>query len=242
MAERQDKSIKVLSIDFDYFQDVQKKVLDCYPDGIDYPTNLSTAIWNSHYAFKSEELQSVVIIHNELNKMKSILLNQEQDIPVMIANSHKHIYNFIYSNVPTDRKLRVFNADMHHDMYHENKELDCGNWVNFLTEDYSNCGVLWICNPISKELFGIERSPKLMKILPETLDIIKDTKFNAVFLCCSDMWTPPHLDKYFTELCDVMKGHFEEITIERGITEPRCYLDSVNELQRRIKPMIYEND
>lgn len=45
------RSLKVLSIDFDYFQNVNADTIrSCYPDGIDLPTELSTIVWSGYYA------------------------------------------------------------------------------------------------------------------------------------------------------------------------------------------------
>ena len=45
------RPINILSIDFDYFQNVDSKTLLMhYPDGIDLPEELSRFIWASHYA------------------------------------------------------------------------------------------------------------------------------------------------------------------------------------------------
>ena len=54
MAKKQ--RLRVLSIDFDYFQVVDKDtVQSCYPDGIDLDTSLSTVVWASHYAIPSQK-------------------------------------------------------------------------------------------------------------------------------------------------------------------------------------------
>ena len=41
---------RILSIDFDYFQDVSRDtLLECYPDGYDLPTKQSILTWSGYY-------------------------------------------------------------------------------------------------------------------------------------------------------------------------------------------------
>lgn len=227
--------MKVLSIDFDYFQKVSKETLERYPDGIDQPTEISEMIWGCRYSdeHSAADLLKVSIINDEFEKMKDILKYQKTNIPVMIANSHKHIYDFIHSNTPVGNKLFVANVDMHHDIFNDNDKVDCGNWLRFIRQEYG-ANFMWICNPVSKDVYGFTneavsgKKKTLSELLPESLDILSERKFDMVFLCRSDIWTPPHLDNKFTELCDVMKKHFDEIMIENGITQPRTYKKYVN--------------
>ena len=100
MAKKQ--RLRVLSIDFDYFQVVDKDtVQSCYPDGIDLDTSLSTVVWASHYAIPSqkEKLDKVFCNQEELRLIRHILNNNcKATAPVCIANSHVHIYDFIKKN------------------------------------------------------------------------------------------------------------------------------------------------
>lgn len=75
MAKKQ--RLRVLSIDFDYFQVVDKDtVQSCYPDGIDLDTSLSTVVWASHYAIPSqkEKLDKVFCNQEELRLIRHILM------------------------------------------------------------------------------------------------------------------------------------------------------------------------
>ena len=144
MAKKQ--RLRVLSIDFDYFQVVDKDtVQSCYPDGIDLDTNLSTVVWASHYAIPSqkEKLDKVFCNQEELRLIRHILNNNcKATAPVCIANSHVHIYDFIKKNMESfgATSVDVTNVDMHHDLFNDNPYLDCGNWL----------GLCLKCKPISK--------------------------------------------------------------------------------------------
>ena len=89
--------MKILSIDFDFFQNVTTEDISSYPDGVDNTTAISEMVWASHYAMHGEHLNSIDIMHDEFDMLKDILKKQKTSIPVMVTNSHKHIYDFIYS-------------------------------------------------------------------------------------------------------------------------------------------------
>ena len=228
--------MNVLSIDFDYFQNVSEKVLQNYPDGIDSSTIESEYIWADCYNKPHNDISKVRIIDKEFETIKRILTTIEPSSPIMIANSHKHIYNFIVERAKADSPLSVVNVDMHHDFINDNPKLDCGNWISHLEErqEDGKFRLRWVANPISVSMYGLfdnisgSELLALKKMIPTSLSDIEDERFDAVFMCRSDTWTPPHLDKYFTELCKVAKSHFGEVIMENGIDTPRTfYLDYV---------------
>lgn len=70
------RRLKVLSVDFDYFQNVTvDTICNCYPDGIDLPTELSTIVWSGYYANDRtrDKLSSVTILNDELNLLRDLL-------------------------------------------------------------------------------------------------------------------------------------------------------------------------
>lgn len=222
--------MRVLSIDFDYFQKVTKEQLAFYPDGIDHDTELSEIIWGARYATNGENIRKVGIMEDELDKLESLLLETNKDSPVMVANSHIHIYDFIHDHQRDGEQIKLINIDMHHDFINDNPELDCGNWVSHLAKEQMDAGnkiaFNWIANPISLDVYGFETDNILGQLVLPSLDSIKGKKFDAVFLCRSDTWTPPHLDKYFAEVCGIIKDHFDDISMEQGIDKPRTqYLE-----------------
>lgn len=229
--------MKVLSIDFDYFQRVTKEQLALYPDGIDHDTELSEIIWGARYAAHGSAIRKVGIMENELDRLERILLNMGRDSPVMIANSHIHIYDFIHEHQNCGEPLKLVNIDMHHDMMNDNPQMDCGNWVMHLAREQMDAGnkiaFNWIANPISLDVYGLETDNIFGQLVLPSLDSIEGKKFDAVFLCRSDTWTPPHLDKYFTEVCGIIKDHFDNVRMELGIDKPRTrYL----EIEQEVKP------
>ena len=220
--------MKILSIDFDYFQDVTREQLDLFPDGIDHPTALSEIIWASHYANSEKQLNAIGIMENELELLEQLLLEQLCDVPVMITNSHKHIYDFICEH-DNNTPMELVNADMHHDIVNHNPDLDCGNWITHLSnrqkENQNGLLFSWLANPVSLDMFGLDdlfgKNGRAEELLKASFAELEGQSFDLIYLCRSDTWTPPHLDKYFIELCDVIKSNFENIWIENGIDKPR---------------------
>ena len=155
MAKKQ--RLRVLSIDFDYFQVVDKDtVQSCYPDGIDLDTNLSTIVWAGHYAIPSqkEKLDKVFCNQEELRLIQHILNNNcKATAPVCIANSHVHIYDFIHESMESfaATSVDVTNVDMHHDLFNGNPNLDCGNWLMHIHNEIPNTRISWVANPVSEQ-------------------------------------------------------------------------------------------
>ena len=218
---------KILSIDFDFFQAATRKQLLSYPDGIDLNTKISEIVWSSHYiAGRSNPEYSPVSVNiNQklFTDMIDILQKQRDDIPAMAAQSHAAIYNFIYSVYEYfgNNNLTIFHIDMHHDIWNGNEKLDCGNWVKFIKRDFPNTDVHWITRKVSMEMYNIEDEIIRQTGIMFDFDKIKDIEFDAVFLCRSDMWLPPHLDYYFDTMLNTCIDVFPDIEVSDDVLLPR---------------------
>lgn len=266
------KNFNILSIDFDFFQDVSKDTMSrYYPDGIDLGTEISKFVWAGYYANpnSSKHLEKVGILYKEYNTLKEILMNNtSKNIPILIANSHFNIYKFIHENCDKaknkDKKINLINIDMHHDMFNNDKSVDCGNWLNYIIKDYSEnnlnkLNIQWIANPISYDCFNLNKEIeniilKQTKQLNESKNIkkykkykeitaleqlenlnqkiIKDNyKFDLIFLCRSDAWFPPHLDKYFEELVYLLVCEYTNVVAENHV----LYCRDIDEIVKKEK-------
>lgn len=221
-------TLRVLSIDFDFFQNVTKETIcNCYPDGIDLPTEVTKIIWAAHYANpRNKTLLDKVTPDKENLKILKSILHKNKPYIAMIQNSHIHCYDFILDylyNKPNIKGVELYNIDMHHDIFNRNPELDCGNWIGMLRDQilmsHQQLKVTWIANKTSKDAYAIPQN--LENIIKYTLDCISDKEFDLVFLCRSDPWTPPHLDGEFAKLTTTVIKNATKYTIEHGITAPR---------------------
>lgn len=213
------KQLRVLSIDFDYFQKASAHTLmNCYPDGVDLESKVSEFVWMSHYAFKREELETVTIHKKHLREMAQIIKAQLPATPCLVAQSHIHCFDFIKEHYGAGKysSCRLYNVDMHHDLFNDNEELDCGNWIGHLKEEIPT-DVTWIANPISKKIYGLQE----FDIIKEDLSVLKGKQFDLVFLCRSDAWLPPHLDDYFDDFLNLLCRTFDNVLGETQIREPR---------------------
>lgn len=215
------KKLKVLSVDFDYFQKVNKEtILECYPDGHDLGTELSCIVWAGRYSYQKNKLLKVKADTKKIDELEDIIRNMSYYSPIMVCNSHKHCYDFIENIYNSDKYegIELVNIDMHHDLFNDNEELDCGNWIGHVVKDFP-CEVTWICNPISKDVYGIDSSE--FTIVREDFSEIQYETFDALFLCRSDMWLPPHLDDKFQELFHYICENFSDVIKEKNIEIPR---------------------
>lgn len=213
--------LRVLSIDFDYFQKVELNTMRiCYPDGKDRSTTESIKEWNKVYQnpSKRELMTKVTINQQALQKVKEVISNNIIERPAyqgprkaigMIKQSHLEAYNFIqtYYAPEIHSGIELYNLDMHPDMVNDNPQLDCGNWIKHLIlnnrTEYRDVKLKWIYNPVSQIAYQFGHA--FDNFATEDLSILDNKFFNLIFLCRSDNWSPPHLDNSFIELANTIK-------------------------------------
>jgi len=215
--------MKILSIDFDYFQNVTKEILRDYPDGIDLGTTLSQIIWAVRYVEgnpSKERVESVTLNQDLFDNVMNVLNQQHSCVPVMIHQSHVDAYDFICEQMKerqTD-ELELINIDFHHDIVNESDILDCGNWISYIKEAYPETKVTWIARELSLEVYGLNEPEIPIKL---SLDCIQDQQFDAIFICRSDTWTPPHLDIHFLLMSKYCVNWFDNVKLEDCIRRIR---------------------
>lgn len=227
--ESEKNSLNVLSIDFDVFQNVTADALKaCYPDGHDMSTNMSRIVWSGYYANPNthDMLDGVTINQPLLDEFINGVKKCRNNIPVLVANSHVNIYDFIRNNMYARNitKLNLINADLHHDMCNDNYTMDCGNWIKYVAQDY-DAKITWIANPVSPDIFGLDE--KITNHMKFDFSDVDFEKIDLLFMCRSDPWFPPHLDKYFDRVVKILCIKFTDISGEKGITTPREMTDLV---------------
>jgi hypothetical protein len=229
--------VNVLSIDFDFFQKVKPEtIVNYYPDGIDLPSTVSAFVWGGRYSQNEEALLEVTVDNEKITELMHIIFQSiMRKRPVgMVANSHKHIYDFINKN--SVGAINLVNIDMHHDMFNDNEKVNCGNWVGHIYKE-RDTKLTWIANPISREVYGLEEAN--FDIIESNFDSIKDTTWDLIFLCRSDNWTPPHLDSDFNRIADMLMKLCSPCQYEQGITDSR-YTDELKGMIEQEKKTLKE--
>jgi hypothetical protein len=221
------KILKVLSIDFDYFQKFPHNsaeiMRNCYPDGHDAPSSLSAVIWLNHYASYESAIRQVKIDKEHLDVLISILYKQDFNTLCMSVGSHVRIFDFItqqYSN-GNYTGCHIYNIDTHHDLFNDNKNLDCGNWGTHIKKTIPNTEITWIANRVSEDMYGLKCQKKLREIIQFDFDCILNEQFDLIFLCRSDTWLPPHLDPYFAKINKILTKGFARCLYEKQVQKPR---------------------
>ena len=240
------RPLNILSLDFDYFlkfDNDDTSVLSEFPDGTEAFLQYNDAVWATHLAHKEVEdkIKTVKCNEDELAKVSVFLNCCKADIPVMIANSHVHIHDFILSHAKQGQELRILNLDFHHDAYSTSQELNCGNWVLKLRERTSNpVAYQWVTsdngwNCAEGSIPRFIKEAYRFKSFSEYLSWNKDYKPDLIFLCRSDVWVPPHLDGYFDMLMRFAAVHFNYVTGEQRITKPRDLSEEIAKLREAYK-------
>ena len=105
--------------------------------------------------------------------------------------------------------------DFHHDMYYyhdSTNPVNCGNWVRELLKVRPNMKYYWIKREDSETtLLGGDEIPE-SSILP--FDRLKELDFDYVYICRSDIWSPPHLDSKFDFISRMCSAYVRTETMD----------------------------
>lgn len=229
--------MNILSLDFDYFQIVSKETLTHYPDGVDNQPSLSEFVWASHYAnpLVGNKIRRVRADKWELLHTAELLLKQREETPVLISYTHKDIYSFIHDLADTSEPLTVVNVDMHHDMFNDNETLDCGNWLSHIKKEYKT-KLYWVVNEVSLDMY---EAPELKPLVLRSVKDIPDMKFDGIFLCRSDTWLPPHLDKQFELLKNTLAQYFHSVRCSNLCMKPRTEYKKIAKTQAEFEKKMW---
>ena len=208
-------TIKVLSIDFDYFQNTTRELLNYYPDKLDVQPEIGEALWKIQYKLYGNKVNQVKLNKELFEDLKELLEVQNENTKVMITEGHEKIYSFITSNFK-GKQIEIYNIDMHHDIVNDSTEMDCGNWISHIMKKFK-IKLNWMCRQISTD----GESWKIKNQFKMYIDKIIGFEADLIFICRSDPWTPPHLDKYFSEIISICNEKFNNIEVEENVTLER---------------------
>lgn len=228
------RTLNILSIDFDYFQNpTPENLIHDYPDGIDLSTELSNVIWAVRYADPDcqKRLLQIQPWEKPIRTLaEHILKHTNRGTQSAICQSHVNAYDFtlnLLSCHPDCTHINVYNIDMHHDSSNLNMGIDCGNWLGHLHSDLKcrknnpvKIKIHWICNPVSYKMYDIE-DLNIPNRITSDIKKLPDKHWHGVFLCRSDQWVPPHLDQEFLWLSHIIKDRTTTVHIDPEVTKSR---------------------
>lgn len=209
--------LKVLSIDWDYFvAATASERASLFPDGGNEKLApiLRSIIWASRYA-AADSLSEIDVLDTVRSVTDDLAESVRRHTPeaIWVSDSHAPAYQVILDALESTGKdtVDLVNIDFHHDVYGGNSgradEVNCGSWLRVLDlvmENNDNF-YTWVGHEDSDmadwEDFNTEL-PKYgeTRFTTRLSDIdIADTDWDVVFLCRSDMWSPPHLDSDFVD-------------------------------------------
>jgi hypothetical protein len=197
----------IISVDFDFF--VRENPLWDWGHSENNPIFINVA-WQARYG--TEDLYKECDIKKYADFDPCLLITEliklgfkfKSNFKLRIADSHRHCYEAIEEI----GKSRVYNFDTHHDLWRENKkQIDCANWLWRAVEDGLVKYVHWIAPSWSEEFNNGDEhwfndEPEYRKFINghyfKTFKLDKKpVEVDALFICRSSCWVPPHLDPDF---------------------------------------------
>lgn len=179
--------MKILSIDWDYFMDVDSNFKqlyfpDCHTEEV---MAYAPQIWQSRYLQHGKTLLEVGT--KNLQVIKDYIAKHKFK-QAYYNISHKDLYSLL------DDDSFIVNVDDHSDYFDFNGEVHCGNWLRAANENGLVEKAIWVKNETSyiQDDFPFGTTTDL--------SIINDYKFDMIFFCLSPIWSPPHLNDQFTDL------------------------------------------
>lgn len=230
--------LNVLSIDWDYFvHATAEQRLFLFPDSPNelYSEETKNMIWAFRYAGSEDLLKIKVdpLIYKVVSAIKSVPI-------IIIGESHRFAYSFVKDLMKRrgERSLYLLNIDYHHDCEDDiedipgdgsinviewldcmdvPKNLHCGNWLRLLMEEV-NGSYVWLGR---KDSDKYKKAKKLRFIKNYNSAKIERTRWDMVYICRSDLWSPPHLDAEFTKVFKPLSDGCKAGATEDGIWENR---------------------
>jgi hypothetical protein len=207
----------ILSIDFDKFlsQDLDAEARLFDGKVAEAPAWQDRVQWLRRY-YHSPELLDVFINDEDLVQCLDFLFKCLQDIPVYIADSHRYLVRFLIEVIEHLHSPSVvydiYNIDNHHDIYYgEIPDLrappKANNWLYYTLLSNKLHRYVWIRN---KNPMPFSGESEFDFTETESYDVLKEVKFDGIFVCKSSSWIPPHLHGRFDTFVNAMRCHFNK--------------------------------
>lgn len=194
---------RVLSIDYDYFlRATHPDAWHYYPDcGREFSNTVTNIVWVERYAtakaFDQDMEKLFIVDQDSLRKVITYLTDETTIRTCLVADSHASIYPFIKELANGGEPVEVVNIDHHHDSWDNEKGLNCGNWLKLLLDEGVVTSATWCCDDGKAFTEKESRADKRVHRVNVLERALSKGPFDALFICRSGTWTPPHLDTPF---------------------------------------------
>jgi len=227
----------LLSVDWDYFIYTKK---DNWGSYIENNRSLID-LWYKRYIqarTRGGDIEESFRLSSEYDKFWERIRDRfifAKDIKVYVSDSHALSYDIAKENKCTT----VYLFDAHSDLGYGglsslNFEVNCSNWLGKLLKDghIKKADIFYSPYTIEKpEHFKQFNSIYNIRYCSID-DLDKDITVSAVHICRSGAWTPPWLDKQFTQFIDALGIPYETINCpeRKWDTENISLSDQINYL------------
>jgi hypothetical protein len=215
----------LLSIDMDYFVNCGAGTKEAYFPGENpdqFPAAAQRQLWSRAYSLPGSPLRKIGIHRKSFNLIKDLCRSHEGG--VMIAESHAHAYSYFLGRTEPGERFTCCNIDFHHDLYGQADYPAAGNWARLLLRERPEMAYLWIGQADSQAECLLPHTNTAQQTPLSFLEPFqnRESAFDCIFLCRSDLCYPPHLDKYFYQLTAALtSGGKGRALWPEGTPEPR---------------------
>jgi hypothetical protein len=229
--KRSDMLMKVLSVDWDFFinsRGYELYYLQGYNDNT--PSAVLNEAWAEKYMLSQGGLFSANVEGDLCERIASVIEAHRGDY--IACENHGRIFGFLESGIGySEEPVEIHNFDYHHDAYvwGIGNAVNCANWVRRIIEKLPNSEYNWYYRSRSDmmHLGGDIRNENFIRCHPVyeiDWDEFLKLRFDIVFVCRSDIYSPPHLDADFIRymIPNIRAAdRMSSMTIEDCLLKPR---------------------
>lgn len=214
--------INILSVDFDW---IMEPSINMYNDHIRGSTTIDEILKNNPGIVVKPDIQKFYTLFTLINVISNWIDNPNHFV---IADNHQEIVDTINTKWDIQDKYTLYNIDHHHDCGYDvktledidNQNVQCGNWVHWIKnlDKY-----IWINNKNSDTFMTQEIFYAIPKYqMSYDINLIRNVKFDYLFLCLSPGWTP----KEFWPLFDTISFNIKEVIIPKLLISQEDFINA----------------
>ncbi|MFA6971792.1 MAG: hypothetical protein WC208_10375 [Gallionella sp.] len=157
-----------------------------------------------------------------------------------VSESHKDIYEVARGL----ERSEIYHFDAHHDLYDDGGDLNCGNWGIKAIEQGLVEKYIWVAPEWGKEYDMMDLSDYCLTdeiqghYYNDFLKIREKAKpidIDAIFICRSGAWVPPHLDEHFFKMARGMSCFSGKAEIIGQLIDRKGYVPTKEEAAKQYK-------